>query len=324
MKIPLLLLLALPLSAAAQMNGSSFSNANYQISQRHAQMASDFQRRSMDRSMARLNASSGSSRVSLADMQAQRDKRVAKQQQAEQEANAKMARLVQEQERRHAAAPAKTPQQAAAQQQEDARQRNLLAVKNYHDVFLPGQVATVRDEQQLSPGAQRQFDRLADNLTSDAWWSKQSGAALADKLRAYSDTLTSLTTGLLGFDLAAPPATPAQLAPSRVDELLATGAFDPKAAQQLIEEVALAEKLIAGKSLAAAVLEFRKLNAPEGAGQLLQSNPKKLHKSVEASLDEVNGEMYKYSARLASLTRLNTAQDLMLKSTARYVAKNSK
>lgn len=61
----------------------------------------------------------------------------AKQQKQEQDATESLARLAQEQRRQEH--PAKNPQQAAAQQKADDKQLTLLAVKNYRDVFLPGQ-----------------------------------------------------------------------------------------------------------------------------------------------------------------------------------------
>jgi len=247
-----------------------------------------------------------------------------KQQQAEREANENLARLAQEQQRKRQENPAKNPQQAEAQQKADDKQLNLLAVKSYHDVFLVGQVANALQARKLSPQAEQRLHNLTDNLTSDAWWSKQQGAQLTEKLTAYSDTLTSLTTGLLGFDLASPPPTPAQLPASRVDDLLATGTFDQNAAGQLIQEVALAEKLIAGKGLAGAVVQFKNLNGTGAPNQERQSTPKKLRKEVTASLHRVVEEMYDYSTRIASLSRLSSVQDVLLKSTSRYLAKSGK
>jgi hypothetical protein len=248
----------------------------------------------------------------------------AKQQQAEQEANEKLARLAQEQQRKRQEHPAQNPQQAATQQKEDDKQLALLAVKNYHDVFLPGQFSNALQARNLSPKAQQDLQNLNENLLNEAWWSKQGAAQLPGKVKAYSDTLTSLTAGLLGFDLASPPPTPAQLSGSRFDDLLVNGAFDQNAATQIMQEVALAEKIIAGKGLAKAVMDFQNLSTNSTSSQELQSDPKKLRKEVKESLRQVNTEMQRYQIRIGTLERLPSAQDAILKSASRYLAKNGK
>ena len=325
-----LLLLFLPLSAFAQFgrgytgptmqqNQQSRDNFNRSANQRTQDWTQGLQSRQLQRDRPASGGQRGPRMPSEAELKAR-----TKQQQAEREANENLARLAQEQQRKRQENPAKNPQQAEAQQKADDKQLNLLAVKSYHDVFLVGQVANALQARKLSPQAEQRLHNLTDNLTSDAWWSKQQGAQLTEKLTAYSDTLTSLTTGLLGFDLASPPPTPAQLPASRVDDLLATGTFDQNAAGQLIQEVALAEKLIAGKGLAGAVVQFKNLNGTGAPNQERQSTPKKLRKEVTASLHRVVEEMYDYSTRIASLSRLSSVQDVLLKSTSRYLAKSGK
>jgi hypothetical protein len=316
LKFSLLLLLLLPLHSFAQSGPRNTMQQNQQsrqyFNQSMNQRTQDFQMRQLQKN----RPSSGAPQMSPeARQQAQ-----ARQQQAEQEANEKLARFAQEQQRQHQEHPAQNPQQAAAQQQEDERQLALLALKNYRDVFLPGQLANALQARQLSPKGERALQGLNESLLDKAWWSKQPAAPLSGKIKAYSDTLTALTAGLLGFDLASPPPTPAQLSSSRIDEMLAKGSFDQKAATQIMLEVATAEKLIAGKELAKAVMDFQ----TTAASQELHSDPKKLQKEVKASLHEVNTELQRYHARIVTLSRLNAAQKIMHKSTSTYLARNGK
>jgi len=166
-------------------------------------------------------------------------------------------------------------------------------------VFLPGQVATALQAQQLSLQAQQQLRNLNENLTDKAWWKKQEGAQLTGSIKAYSDTLASFTASLLGFDLASPPSKPAPLSISRFHTQLATDVFDQNAANQLIQEAALNERLMAGEQLAKAVNDFSRLSA-SAISQELQSNPKKLQQDVQASLRLVNKEIARYNARISA------------------------
>ncbi|MDQ2769906.1 MAG: hypothetical protein M3Y54_05330 [Bacteroidota bacterium] len=328
MRISLLLFLLLPLHSFAQF-GPGYTGPTMQQNQQSRQdfnrmtnqRTQDFNQRAQDHlsRMGEANRASGAMRPMTPEEQRQAQ---AKQQQAKQEATEKLAHLVQEQQRRRQEHPAKNPQQAAAQQKEDDKQLNLLGVKNYRDFFLADQISNAVQARQLTPKAQQTLKSLSVNLLSDAWWRKQEGAQLAEKVKAYSDSLTSLTAGLLGFDLASPPPTPAQLAASQLDALLAKGTFDQQAATEIIQGVALAEKLIAGRGLAEAVMNFKSLNSNGAASQELQSDPKKLQKEVSASLRRVNTEMQHYNARIVTLARLSAAQNALFNSTSNYLAKN--
>jgi hypothetical protein len=105
-------------------------------------------------------------------------------------------------------------------------------------------------------------------------------AQLTGKIKAYSDTLTSLTAGLLGFDLASLPAKPAPFSVSSLDDMLAKDAFDQNAATQIIREAALTERLMASDQLAKAVKDFNTLSTAAASSSTLQSDPKKLRKEV--------------------------------------------
>ena len=243
----------------------------------------------------------------------------AKQQRLEQQANEKLTQLAQEQQRMRQLHPAPTPQQAAVQQQRDDQQLALLAVRNYRRVFLPELVAFAQQSPQLSPEAQQQLRRLNEHLRDKAWWKKQEGAQLTGKLKAYSDTLSLLTVGLLDFDLTTPPSMPAPLSVSRLNAQLATHAFDQKAANQLIHEAALSEKLIASQELVKAVLGFGRLSTA-ASSQELPGNMQQLREEVQASLRLVNKAMDGYPDRFRALTNTYEAHKALLKLTADYVA----
>lgn len=245
----------------------------------------------------------------------------AKQEKLEQEANEKLAQLAQEQQRKREQHPAPNPQQAALQQKRDEKQLTRLAVKNYREVFLPGQVSAALQAQQLSAEAQRQLGNLTKSLLDKTWWKKQEGAQLTSSIKAYGDTLTSLATGLLGFDLASPPAMPSPFSASRLNTVLVGDKFDQDAATQLLAEAALTEKLTAGEQLMKAVNEFHRLSA---SSQEPPSNSKKLKEDVQESVRLVNKAMERYYARMNSLTNIDEAQKALLKSTETYLAKKSK
>jgi hypothetical protein len=291
-----------------QQNQQSRQDFNRMTNQR----TQEFQQRQLQRLRP------GQSGLALKEAQAQAH---AKQQKLEQEAAESLAHLAQEQQRQRQEHPAKNPQQAAAQQKADEKQLTLLAVKNYRDVFLPGQLASAIEAQQLSPSAQQSLSNLSDNLLNDKWWDKQESTQLAGKVKAYGDSLTSLANGLLGFDLAARPATPAPLSVSGLNEQLTKDAFDQNAATQIMREAALTERLLASGQLAQAVTEFTALSA---ASPALLSDPKKLRKEVQKSLRAVDKEMTRYTARLMASNQVYQAQKALRKSTSAYLAKNSK
>jgi hypothetical protein len=247
----------------------------------------------------------------------------AKQQQLEKNANEKLAQLAQQQQQNREKHPAANPQQAAIQQKKDEKQLTKLAVKNYREVFLPGQMTTISQAQQLSPEAQWQLGSLTQNLTDKAWWKKQEGAQLASSIKAYGDTLTSLTTSLLGFDLASPPAKPASFSVSSLKAALATDKFDQPATTQLLQDAALSVKLIASEQLIKAVKEFS-LVSSTSSSQEASSSPKKLKADIQESVRSVNKAMDRYYALIGSSTTVDDAQKALLKSTAAYLGKNDK
>lgn len=314
-----LLLLLLPLHSFAQF-GRSYTGPTMQQNQQSRQYfnqmtnqrTQDFQSRQLQRSRP-----GGSPLTQQTRLQAQ-----ANQQKLEQEATEKLARLAQEQQRRREEHPAKNAKLAAAQQKADEKQLTLLAVKNYREVFLPGQVMSALEAQQLSPRAQQSLRALNGSLLDDAWWGKQENGQLPGKIKAYGDTVTALTTGLLGFDVATPPATPAQFSASGLEAMLAKDAFDQNAAAQLIREAALTERLMASDQLTKAVKEFTTLSATVAASPAPENDAKKLRKEVQKSLRAVVKELARYSERIASSDKVYAAEKGLRKSTTAYLAKN--
>lgn len=290
-----------------QQNQQSRQDFNRMTNQR----TQEFQQRQLDRGMSRLNNPQLTQKVRLENQ--------AKQQKMEQALNEKLADLAQEQQRQRQEHPAKNQQLAAAQQKADDKQLTRLAVESYHEVFLPGQVSKALEAQQLTPSAQQSLQHLNKNLLDDAWWSKQDGAQVAGKVKAYSDSLTTLTAGLLGFSLSSPPAKPAPFSISSLDEKLAKDAFDQNAANQLIQDAALTERLVAGDQLAKAVTNFT-----AAATSALPNDPKNLRKEVQKSLRTVNKELERYNARIAASDKIYSAENALRKSTSAYLAKKSK
>ena len=312
------MLLALPLHAFAQF-GRSYTGPTMQQNQQSRQdfnrmtnqRTQDFQQRQL------LRGRSGPGGLSPREASLQAH---AKQQKLEQEATESLARLAQQQQRQRQEHPAPNPQLAAAQQKADEKQLTLLAVKNYRDVFLSGQLSNALEAQQLSPSAEQSLGKMNENLLNDAWWSKQDRAQAMGKVKAYGDSLTALTTGLLGFSLSAPPAKPAAFSADGLKEQLTKDTFDQNAATQLIRDAALSERLSAldSDNLPKAVQEFTTL------ATALPSDPKKLRKEVQKSLEAVNKELARYQMRLAASTQVYSAEKALRKTTSTYLAKNSK
>ena len=299
-----------------QQNRQSQQDFNRMTQQRQQ----DFQQRSMQRSMDRNSYRRATRPLTAEEVQQAQQK----QQQAEQQATDKLAQLAQQQQRQRQEHPAASPELAAAQQKKDDKQLSVLAVRNYHDVFLPDQVSRARQEQQFSPSAQRALNRLHQNLSEKSWWKKQEDAQLPGSIKAYGDTLRVLTTGLFGFDLTSPPAMPAPLSMSGVMNGLATHTFDQGVATKLIQDAALSEKLLAGRELTKAVTAFSSLSTSAAANPELASNPKKLREQVQASLREVEAEVVRYYARLDGSDKITNAQKALVKSTEAYLARNKK
>ncbi|AII50894.1 hypothetical protein [Hymenobacter sp. APR13] len=317
LKQSLLLVLLLPLSCFAQ-TGRNMMQINQQSRQDFNRMVNQRNQDFQSRQMLRSRSGSGSGLMTAEQLaQAQ-----AKQQQLEQAATDKLTQLARQQQQRREQYPAANPQQAALQQKKDEKQLNILTVKNYREVFLPGQVVNALQAQQLPARAQQNLRNLNESLTDKLWWKKQEGAGLTAKLTAYSDTLSSLTTSLLGFDLASPPAMPPPFSLTGLTAQLATHTFDQTAATQLVRDAALSDKLVAGEQLAKAVNNFRSLST--AAVQSSPTNSKKLKEDVQASLRTVNKEMERYYARISAAHALTDAQKALLKSTSDYLAKNRK
>lgn len=148
--------------------------------------------------------------------------------------------------------------------------------------------------------------------------------AATGKNKAGGDSLTALATGLLGFNLASPPARPGPLSASSLDDQLKKDAFDQTAATQLIRDAALAERLAAGDQLPQVVQEFSALSTAVATNPALPSDPKKLRKEVQKSLRTVIKELARYNARLASSDQIYSAEKVLRKSASAYLAKNTK
>lgn len=323
MRLPLLLLLALPLSAAAQMNGSSFGNAQYQVAQRQAQMASDFQRQSMERSMARLNSSSFS-RAQLAEWKAQREKRVAKQQEAELKATAALARLARRQDSLRLVHPAPNAFQTAARKKADEQALAQLTVKNYRDVFLPGQVMAAEDARSLPEKGTQDWQNINKELLDNAWWSKQNSAQLLETVATYRTTLTSLTTALLGFDPATAPKAERMPSTAALEAMSAKGAFDQQVATQFLQDAARVEKVSASAKLVGALNDFNRDVAEAAARPEMQQNPQKMRNTVKSGLNDLNKAMARYEAAMAQSMTLDYAQTTIAKYATTFLPKNTK
>ncbi|WP_345235806.1 hypothetical protein [Hymenobacter saemangeumensis] len=252
----------------------------------------------------------------------QLEKTQALQQQREQQAIEQQASFVQEQQRKQAASPAQDEQQAQAQQKEAEKQLNLLAVKNYQEVFLPGQVFKALQARTLSHKAESELNAINSDLLSNSWWSKQEATQLNEKVAAYGKSLTMLTVDLLGFDLDAPLPSPAPLSTSQLDGMLANNTFDPLVATKIIRDAAQAEKLIAGERLAKAVKDFNTLTATAPESQELPAALKQRRNEIKEGLRLVNKEIQRYNVQIGTLNRIRFAHKEIQKATAGYLAKN--
>ena len=249
----------------------------------------------------------------------QLEKQQAHQQEAEAQATDYLAHFAEDQRNLRLAHPAADAQQAAAEQQEDARKLTTATVRAYREVFLPGQVLAVMQARALSPKSQRSWQAVHQDLLDKAWWGKQDAAQANSQLAAHARTLATLTTDLLGFDLASPPPVSAPLSASALDAQLTAKPFDQATATQLMREAAQAEKRVEGERLAQAVQAFTVL-----AAQPLPPDPKARQKDVQKSLRNVDKELQRYYAYAGSSRRLYQTQQAILASTATYLAKNKK
>ena len=322
MRLPLLLLLALPLSAAAQMNGSSFGNAQYQVSQRQARMANNFQRQTMERSMARMNSSS--SRVQQAEWKAQREKRVAKQQEAELKATAELAHLARRQDSLRLVHPAPNAIQTATRKKADEQALAQLTVKNYRDVFLPGQVMAAEEARSLPEKGMQDWQNISKELLDNAWWSKQDPAQLPEKVATYRTTLTSLTTAMLGFDPATAPKAERMPSTAALEAMSAKGAFDPQVATQFLQDAARVEKVSASTKLVSALNDFNRDVAEAAARPETQQNPQKMRNTVKSGLNDLNKAMARYEAVMGQSSTLDYAQTTIAKYATTFLPKNTR
>jgi hypothetical protein len=321
MRLPLLLLLALPLSAAAQMNGSSFGNSQFQASQRQAQMSMDFQRRTMERSMSRMNSASGPQRVKL---DADQKQQVAKQHEAEQKATVEFSRLARRQDSLRLVHPAPNALQTAARKKADEQALALLTVRNYRDVFLPGQVMAAEQARSLPAKGMEEWQNINKDLQDNAWWSKQDPAQLLEKVTAYRTTLTSLTTALLGFEPATAPKPQKLPSTSPLDAMVAKGPFDPQVATQFVQEAARVEKGANSTKLVSAINDFNRDLAEAAARPEFQQNPQKMRNTVKSSLNDLNKGMARYELEMGQSRMLDYAEITVNNYMAKYLPKNEK
>lgn len=322
MRLPLLLLLALPLSAAAQMNGSSFGNANYQVAQRQAQMANNFQRQTMERSMARMN--SATSAAQRAQWTAKREERVAQQHKSELKATAEFTRLARRQDSLRLAHPAPNALQTAARKKADDQALAQLAVKNYRDVFLPGQVMTAEEARSLPEKGMQDWGTISKELSDNDWWSKQDPAQLLAKVTAYRTTLTTLTTSLLGFDPATAPKPERMPSTAALDAMRAKGTFDPQVATQYLQAAARVEKLAASTKLVSALNDLNHDVAEAAARPEIQQAPQKLRNTVKSGLRDLNKAMAYYEMQTTQSPVLSYAQGTIEKCATTFLPKPAK
>jgi hypothetical protein len=245
----------------------------------------------------------------------------ARQQEAESKATEQLAQLTQQQERRRQEHPAIDAQQATAQQQADAKQLATLTVKTYRETFLPGQMLNALQSLSLSNKAQQDIQAINHDLLDNDWWSKEAAQAPV-KVAAYGNTLATLTTDLLGFDLASPSSPPSPVAVTALDEMLAKDTFDRLAAAQLIQTATQAEKRLAGAQLAQAVKEFQDLGTKITASQGESQDLKKQRNEVKRSLQRVNRELLRYDMQVGNSGSLSQLHKAILKSTGDYLDKN--
>lgn len=362
MKLSLFLLLLLPLSASAQYRpmytpsrpsytprytpspSSSTSSlykptSPYQVQQRQQQYAHQqfqqmqAQQRQQMQSWHNLTQQQAQSRWQQMAHQQQLRLRgqtpqqaaedQARQQKAEQQANEQLAQLAQQQQRKQNERPTADAQQAAAQQREDARQFKQLAVRNYQDVFLPGQVTAALQSQLPSAKAQQEVDALTQELLSNSWWKHQTSASLSEKLGAHSATLTGLLHELRGAESTASAATPTSLAAGRFDALFAADKFDPQATSQLLREAAQTDKWVASPPIAEAIEQFMNVAAQAASSQSQASDQKALRKQVQASVKHVYLELARYQARVGTAGQLFLTQRAIAQATASYLSPKS-
>jgi septal ring factor EnvC (AmiA/AmiB activator) len=166
--------------------------------------------------------------------------------------------------------------------------------------------------------AKQQLQAVNNELLANEWWKD----GVPAKMAAHGNALVALTTQLLGFDLAAPGAAPAPPEVAALDAMLAQDSFDGAVAAQLLQTAGQLEKRTAGAQLAQAVQDFKDLSVRIAATPDASKNLKRQRKEVQKSLQRVNAELARYSARVGNTGSLAQAQEAILKSTASYLAKS--
>jgi hypothetical protein len=189
------------------------------------------------------------------------------------------------------------------------------------EAFLPGQMLSALQSLSLSNKAQQDLQSVNRDLLDNDWWSKEAAQAPA-KVAAYGNTLTTLTTDLLGFDLSSSPVPAAPVAVSALDEMLAKDTFDRLTAAQLIQTAAQAEKRLAGAQLAQAVKEFQDLGTKVAANQGESQDLKKQRNEVKKSLQRVNRQLMRYDMQVGNMGSLSQVHKAILKSTSDYLDKS--
>jgi hypothetical protein len=305
------------------MNGSSFGNSQFQASQRQAQMANNFQRQTMERSMARMSASSAS-RAQMAKWKEQREQRVAKQHDAELKATAELAHLARSQDSLRLAHPAPNALQTANQKKADEQSLAQLTVKNYRDVFLPGQVMAAEEARSLPEKGMQDWQNISKELLDNDWWSKQDPAQLLEKVAASRATLTALTTTLLGFDPATAPKAERMPSTAALEAMSAKGAFDQQVATQFLQDAARVEKVSTSTKLVSALNDFNREVAEAAARPENQQNPQKMRNTVKSGLNDLNKAMAYYENKIAESWTLDYAQTTIAKCATMFLPKSDK
>lgn len=322
MKLPLLSLLLLPLSCFAQYRpaytpapvrpGPSPYQTSQQFQQQTRQnfnrMQAQQTQQAMQRQLIQLQYQRSQNQQQLVMQQMLLSQRTPeqlakdreRQQEKEQKAEEQIQQLVQQ-----PAAP---------------KALNEAKVKAYKEVFLPGQLTAALQTMSFSPENQQRLATITENVRDKDWWGKQPAAQLPATLAEYGTTLATLTSSLLEFDVASPPAAPASVADDRIQALFAGESFDRAAAGQLIREAAQAEKIVAGTKLAQAVQSFRTLTASLAASPSPQPTPQQMQQQVKASLKQVMKQQQQYQMLAGGAGPLFQTQKSLRKSAAKYLA----
>ncbi|MDO7874101.1 hypothetical protein Q5H93_05100 [Hymenobacter sp. ASUV-10] len=340
MKLSLLLLLALPLPVMAQSSTfnprptTSQSNYNFRVQQQQRNYPErEFQRRMMEKQLQRPASARRPSQPQPAQLQQEATQQQLalrrqsapeiaaaqkRQAEAEQQAAARHTQLVREQQRKRLAAPAQDEQLATVQLRQDMQQLTQLLVENYREVYLPGRLTSALRSRMLSARAQQDWNAATKALQSKAEWSKPPAA-----LAAHSQTLTTLASELLGYDITLPAPAPLPLATSSFEVPMARGYFDQSVADQLLLSANQADKLAASGPLVAALqslnAQVAALATTPPAAETQQNRQQEIRESVRIA----NQEMERYNARIITAGSLLQVQQSLLQATASYLTQAS-